>query len=103
MSPQPQNAVETKQPTLSAMTDQEIRDEIDELYDRMNNQVFTNEKSHVASVIQVYQNELILRQLEGKDIREEIDKLDGKGLNEKQGLKGLGKAKGIPKGFRAMA
>jgi len=75
------------QPVLSAMTDQEIRDKIDELYAETLPSSIGNTYyeywSWIASIIQVYQNELILRQLEGKGFKEEIDKLDGKGLNEK--------------------
>jgi len=69
------------QPTLSEMSDQAIRDRIDELYDTAKKGSWSNNV-----LILVHQNELILRQLEDKMI------ITVKGLlrsSSKEGAKGM--------------
>jgi hypothetical protein len=103
------------EPSLSAMSDEAIRIKVDELYDDILNGLGNLVAEETLSLIQVYQNELILRQLEAlnqasfdesdKQLPQSRHKKLGikwlehkkglKGLQSKQGLKGLPEKQGV--------
>lgn len=89
------------EPALSEMSDQSIRDRINELYENgMSNGVKPwGLTANYAAMISVYQNELILRQLEGKVVKDDTgDKQSSKSLKGKLQAKGFkDRLKGLEK------
>jgi hypothetical protein len=64
------------EPSLSAMSDEAIRIKVDESYDRLvNTNGGANLRASIAAVIAVYQNELMLRQLEAMNANNQHAKL----------------------------